>query len=579
MDKKGKNYAIELRGEGMIKGQKKRLGDILVTAGKITLYQLQNALKTQKVIGKKLGTVLIESGIVTEEDIIEAIEEQTGIERVDLNNLTFDKRATKIVPQSLCNKYNLIAFGFEEDKIKVALEDPLNIFAIDDVYISTGLKVKTYIAPKGDIYKFVQINYSTEEVNKAAEELVKESLELKNIEVDVEAIDDVKNAPVVKMIEYLFKNSIEMRASDIHIEPYENEIRIRYRIDGRLTTVNTLGIESLGPLVTRIKILANLNIAERRLPQDGRIITKIGKEEVDLRVSILPIVTGEKIVIRILKRDSYRLGKEGLGISKDNLKKLNNIVSSPNGIVLVTGPTGSGKSTTLYTILSELNTSDVNIVTVEDPVEYTLNGVNQVNVNAKAGLTFAGGLRSILRQDPDIVMIGEIRDEETASIAIKAAITGHLVLSTLHTNDAPSTITRLLDMGIEPYLVATSIAGIIAQRLVRRICNNCKEEYIASDYEKSVFNIDKNEELKLYRGRGCGHCNHSGYTGRIGIYEIMEITREHRNAINETKNSNILQDISIKHGMKTLAEECKELVLNGTTTIEELATITLLKEV
>lgn len=563
----------------MIKGQKKRLGDILVTAGKITLYQLQNALKTQKVIGKKLGTVLIESGIVTEEDIIEAIEEQTGIERVDLNNLIFDKRAVKIVPQSLCNKYNLIAFGFEEDKIKVALEDPLNIFAIDDVYISTGLKVKTYIAPKGDIYKFVQINYSTEEVNKAAEELVKESLESKNIEIDVEAIDDVKNAPVVKMIEYLFKNSIEMRASDIHIEPYENEIRIRYRIDGRLTTVNTLGIESLGPLVTRIKILANLNIAERRLPQDGRIITKIGKEEVDLRVSILPIVTGEKVVIRILKRDSYRIGKEGLGISKDNLKKLNNIVSSPNGIVLVTGPTGSGKSTTLYTILSELNTSDVNIVTVEDPVEYTLNGVNQVNVNAKAGLTFAGGLRSILRQDPDIVMIGEIRDEETASIAIKAAITGHLVLSTLHTNDAPSTITRLLDMGIEPYLVATSIAGIIAQRLVRRICNNCKEEYIASDYEKSVFNIDKDEELKLYRGRGCGHCNHSGYTGRIGVYEIMEITREHRNAINETKNSNILQDISIKHGMKTLAEECKELVLKGTTTIEELATITLLKEV
>nr|WP_207670476.1 GspE/PulE family protein [Clostridium sartagoforme] len=562
-----------------MKGQKKRLGDILVTAGKITLYQLQNALKTQKVIGKKLGTVLIESGIVTEEDIIEAIEEQTGIERVDLNNLTFDKRAIKIVPQSLCNKYNLIAFGFEEDKIKVALEDPLNIFAIDDVYISTGLKVKTYIAPKGDIYKFVQINYSTEEVNKAAEELVKESLESKNIEVDVEAIDDVKNAPVVKMIEYLFKNSIEMRASDIHIEPYENEIRIRYRIDGRLTTVNTLGIESLGPLVTRIKILANLNIAERRLPQDGRIITKVGKEEVDLRVSILPIVTGEKIVIRILKRDSYRLGKEGLGISKDNLKKLNNIVSSPNGIVLVTGPTGSGKSTTLYTVLSELNTSDVNIVTVEDPVEYTLNGVNQVNVNTKAGLTFAGGLRSILRQDPDIVMIGEIRDEETASIAIKAAITGHLVLSTLHTNDAPSTITRLLDMGIEPYLVATSIAGIIAQRLVRRICNNCKEEYIASDYEKSVFNIDKDQELKLYRGKGCGHCNHSGYNGRTGIYEIMEITREHRNAINETKNSNVLQDISIKHGMKTLAEECKELVLNGTTTIEELATITLLKEV
>lgn len=548
-------------------------------AGKITPYELQNALKTQKLLGKKLGTVLIQEGIVSEADIIEAIETQTGIEKIDLNNVVFDKRAIKIVPQSLCNKHNLIAFGFEDDQVKVALEDPLNIFAIDDVSIFTGLKVKTYIAPKKDIYKFVQINYSSEEVSKAAEELVKETLEAKIIDLDVEELNDVKNAPVVKMIEYLFKNSIEMRASDIHIEPYEKEIRIRYRIDGRLTTINTLGIESLAPLITRIKILANLNIAEKRIPQDGRIITKVGNDEVDLRVSILPIVNGEKVVIRILKRESYMLGKESLGISKDNLRRLSNIISSPNGIVLVTGPTGSGKSTTLYTILSELNKNDVNIVTVEDPVEYTLNGVNQVNVNNKAGLTFAKGLRSILRQDPDIVMIGEIRDEETAEIAIKAAITGHLVLSTVHTNDAPSTISRLLDMGIEPYLVATSIAGIIAQRLVRRICSSCKEEYLASDYEKSIFNIDKKKDLKLHRGKGCGHCNNTGYNGRIGIYEIMEITKEHRNAINETNNTNVLQEISVKNGMRILADECKDLVLSGVTTIEELASITLLRQV
>lgn len=548
-------------------------------AGKITPYELQNALKTQKLLGKKLGTVLIQEGIVSEDDIIEAIETQTGIEKVDLNNVAFDKKAIKIVPQSLCNKHNLIAFGFEDDQIKVALEDPLNIFAIDDVSIFTGLKVKTYIAPKKDIYKFVQINYSSEEVSKAAEELVKETLEAKVIDLDVEELNDVKNAPVVKMIEYLFKNSIEMRASDIHIEPYEKEIRIRYRIDGRLTTINTLGIESLAPLITRVKILANLNIAEKRIPQDGRIITKVGNDEVDLRVSILPVVNGEKVVIRILKRESYMLGKETLGISKDNLRRLDNIISSPNGIVLVTGPTGSGKSTTLYTILSEVNKNDVNIVTVEDPVEYTLNGVNQVNVNNKAGLTFAKGLRSILRQDPDIVMIGEIRDEETAEIAIKAAITGHLVLSTVHTNDAPSTISRLLDMGIEPYLVATSIAGIIAQRLVRRICTSCKEEYLASDYEKSIFNIDKKKDLKLHRGKGCGHCNNTGYNGRIGIYEIMEITKEHRNAINETNNTNVLQEISVKNGMRTLADECKNLVLSGVTTIEELASITLLRQV
>lgn len=570
-------HYLEVRGIAI--GQKKRLGDILVMAGKITPYQLNQALNAQKILGKKLGEVLIDEGIVSENDIIDAITTQTGIEKIDLNNVIFDKKAIKLLPQSLCDKYNLVPFGFDGESIKIALEDPLNIFAIDDVSISTGLNVKSYISYKKDIYKFIQINYSSEEVNKAAEELSKESLESKVEVLNIEEISDVKNAPVVKMIEQLFRNSIEMRASDIHIEPYEKEVRIRYRIDGKLTTVNTLAVESLGPLITRIKILANLNIAERRIPQDGRIITKIGQDEVDLRVSILPVVNGEKVVIRILTRDSYKVGKEELGINKENLKKLNNIISNPNGIVLVTGPTGSGKSTTLYSILSELNKNDINIVTIEDPVEYTLNGINQVNVNSKTGLTFASGLRSILRQDPDVVMIGEIRDEETAQIAIKAAITGHLVLSTLHTNDAPSTITRLLDMGIEPYLVATSISGIIAQRLVRKICNYCKEEYIASDYEKSIFNIDTNTELKLSRGKGCGHCNNSGYNGRIGIYEIMEITREHRNFINDSKNSDILRDISIKNGMTTLEEECKELVLKGVTTLEELATIALLKNI
>lgn len=559
--------------------QKKRLGDILVMAEKITPSQLQSALKTQKILGKKLGEVLIESGIVSEEDIIDAIVAQTGIKKIDLNNIQFDKKAIKIVPQNLCNKYNLIAFGFEEDKILVAMSDPLNIFAIDDISISTGLEVKTFIAPKKDIDKFVKINYSSEGVNKAAEELSKESLEAKNIAVDVEEVDDVKNAPVVKMIEYLFRNSVEMRASDIHIEPFEKEIRIRYRIDGELTTINTLGIESLAPLITRIKILANLNIAEKRIPQDGRIITKIGNTDVDLRVSILPTVNGEKVVIRILNRDNYKVGKEHLGLSKANLRKLNNIISNPHGIVLVTGPTGSGKSTTLYTVLSELNSSNVNIVTVEDPVEYTLDGINQVNVNTKAGLTFASGLRSILRQDPDIIMIGEIRDEETAQIAIKAAITGHLVLSTLHTNDAPSSVTRLVDMGVEPYLVASSVVGVIAQRLVRKICPYCKEEYEASEYERKTLTGSSNGTLKLYKGKGCGHCNGSGYIGRIGVYEIMEVTREHRDIINKTRDSDILKDISIKYGMTTLEDECKKLVLNGTTTMQELATITLLGDI
>lgn len=559
--------------------QKRRLGEILVMANKINETQLEEVLESQKGKGKKLGELLIEEGLVTEYDIIHAIEQQTGIKEVDLNNVGIDKKVLKMIPQSLCNKYNLVPFGFKEGKIQVALADPLNIFAIDDISISTALEVEPFIATKSDIQRCIEIYYSTEQVMKAAEELVKESIENKSNLVDLEENTSVKNAPAVKMIDRLFKNAIEMRASDIHIEPYEHEIRIRYRIDGDLQLANKLGPESLGPLVTRIKILAGLNIAEKRIPQDGKIITKIGDVDVDMRVSILPIVNGEKVVIRILSKDNYRFGKEKLGISNDNLRKLNNIISNPYGIVLVTGPTGSGKSTTLYSVLSELNRDDVNIITVEDPVEYTLEGVNQVNVNNKAGMSFASALRSILRQDPDVIMIGEIRDNETAEIAIKAAITGHLVLSTLHTNDAPSSITRLIDMGVEPFLVSTSLAGVIAQRLVKRICPHCKEEVIATNNEKRILKIDENKELKLYRGKGCGHCNNTGYLGRIGVYEMMEIGRVHRDAINKTKDPNILKDISLKNGMRTLEQECIDLVLQGTTTVSELATITLIKEV
>lgn len=563
----------------MALGEKRRLGDILIDAGKITIYQLQEALKSQRVLGKKLGEVLVESRIISEEDILEAIETQTGIEKIDLNSIEFDNKTLNLVTENLCRRHILIPFGFKNNKIQIAMSDPLNIFAIDDVNISTGIEPEIYISSKSDIQKFIDLNYSTEQVSKAAQELTKETLESKNIADNIEEIDDVKNAPVVKMIDYMFRNSIEMRASDIHIELFEKEIRIRYRIDGELQTVNTLGIESLAPLVARIKILAGLNIAEKRVPQDGRIITRVGNNDVDLRVSILPVVSGEKIVIRILNRSSYKLGKEHLGMNENNLNKLKNIISNPHGIVLVTGPTGSGKSTTLYTVLNELNSDDVNIVTIEDPVEYTLDGINQVNVNSKSGMTFASGLRSILRQDPDIVMIGEIRDEETAQIAIKAAITGHLVLSTLHTNDSASSITRLIDMGIEPYLVSTSICGVIAQRLVRRICPNCKEAYEATDYEKKILIGNIEENLILYKGQGCGHCNGTGYLGRIGAYEIMDITRKHRDLINETKNPNVLKDLSLENGMTTLGQECKELVLKGITTINELATITLLSDI
>lgn len=554
--------------------EKRRLGNILVNAGKITGYQLQDALKSQKALGKKLGEILLDSKIITEDDIIEAIEQQTGIKKVDLNTINFDRKAITLIPQTLCEKYILIPFGFDNNRIKVALADPLNIFAIDDVAISTGFEIESYISRKKDISKFIGIYYSSQQVNNAAMQLTKESTKAtKNSRTTAEDINEVNSAPAVKMIDYMFKNSVEMKASDIHIEPFENEIRIRYRIDGKLQTINTLGIESLGPLVTRIKILAGLNIAEKRIPQDGRIMTNVDGKEIDLRVSVLPVVNGEKIVIRILNTGGAILRKKQLGMSEDNLKRLERIIANPHGIILVTGPTGSGKSTSLYSILRELNSNDINIITVEDPVEFTMNGVNQVSVNEKAGLTFASGLRSILRQDPDVVMIGEIRDEETAEIATRAAITGHLVLSTLHTNDAPSSIVRLVDMGIKPYLVSTSVVGVMAQRLVRRICSNCKEEYEATEYEKEVLGQNIDKPLILNKGKGCGYCNHTGYSGRIGIYEIMEMTRKHREAINSGGNSDVLRDISISNGMKTLESECKDLVLKGMTTIAELSTI------
>ncbi len=553
--------------------EKRRLGDILVRAGKINHFQLQEALKNQKILGKKLGEILVDQKIITELDIIEAVEEQTGIQQVNLNNIDFDKHAIKAISQNLCEKYGLVPFEIDVHKIKVAMADPLNIFAIDDISIATALEVEVYIAPKSDIFKFIKIIYTSEEVSKAAEALTKESLQTRLMTTNIEDLEDVKNAPVVKMVDFLFRNSIEMRASDIHIEPFEHEIRIRYRIDGDLRLVNTLGIESLAPLVTRIKILAGLNIAEKRVPQDGRIMMRIGEYDVDLRVSILPVVSGEKIVIRILNRSSYQFGRERLGLSGENIEKLDRILSNPHGIILVTGPTGSGKSTTLYTILEDLNTDKVNIVTVEDPVEYTLNGVNQVNVNTKAGLTFASGLRSILRQDPDIVMIGEIRDEETAKIATRAAITGHLVLSTLHTNDAPTTINRLVDMGVESYLVASSITGVIAQRLVKKICPHCKEAYEASVHEKNFLCEDPLKPLTLYKGVGCGHCQQTGYIGRTGIYEIMEITKAHREAIAQNKDATVLREISLQHHMKLLADECKILVMDGITTLEELADV------
>lgn len=557
----------------MISYQKKRLGDILIESGKLTEEKLKEALDIQKQVGKKLGEILLERNFVTQEDIIEVLEKQLNLKRVNLEIITIDKRAIRMISENVCKKHTIFPYEIDGNIIRVAMADPLDIVAIDDVEISTGLEVQPYIALKQSIQRAIDIYYSNQKVLSVAEELSKElddELDLNKIE----KIENLDNAPIVKMIEYVIKNAVEERASDIHIETYENILRIRYRIDGKLQTISTLPVDTLAPLVTRVKILANLDISEKRLPQDGRILTRVGDKQIDLRVSILPMITGEKIVIRITNKDSFIISKESLGLGEDELELVDKITKHSNGIILVTGPTGSGKTTTLYALLNELNTESKNIITVEDPVECAIKGVNQVNVNNKVGLTFAAGLRSILRQDPDIIMVGEIRDTETAKIAIRSAITGHLVLSTLHTNDAPSSIIRLEDMGVQRYLIANAIKGVIAQRLVRKICPKCGENYEATSYEKHILNIDEHENLILHKGRGCVYCNNTGYVGRMGIYEIMEVTRKHREAILKSVSGDILREIAIKYGMKTLGQACRKVVLEGKTTVEEMLNVT-----
>ena len=554
-----------------------RIGDLLIEHKKITNLQLQSALEIQRNTGRRIGEILIEEGLVTEDDIMSTLEQQLGIERVDLSMLVVDKEVTKLLNESICKRHIVFPFGInhKENKIKIAFADPLNIFAIDDINFTTGLDIEAYIARKEDIETTVERYYSGRNVQSAAKELSKEKQVNKKKKDD--EIDDIKNAPAVKMVDQILTDAIKRKVSDIHIEPYEEVIRVRYRIDGMLKEILNIDIDALSAIITRIKILADMNIAERRIPQDGRIVTTIDGVPVDMRVSSIPLITGEKVVIRILDKSNYKIGKEKLGMSKEMLKKLDDIVSSPYGIILVTGPTGSGKSTTLYTVLAELNDGKKNITTIEDPVEYTVEGINQVHVNSKAGLTFAAGLRSMLRQDPDIIMIGEMRDSETAQIGVRAAITGHLVLSTLHTNDAASSILRLVDMGVEPYLAATAIKGVIAQRLVRKICPSCKEEYQASNHEKEILGLSLEEDVILSRGKGCVACGQLGYKGRIGVYEVLQVDREFKDLIITTKNSDVLKDLAVKKGMKTLAMSCQELVLQGLTSISELISLMFLE--
>ena len=549
--------------------RKMKLGELLINAGAITGKQLEHALSEQKSNGKRLGETLISLGYVTERQMLHALEEQLGIPFMHLTDVNIQEDALKAVPLFLAERYNIIPVRKDGNRIMVAMTDPTNFYAIDDVRMVSGLEVNPVLAEGKDITLAISNNYGVkgrvqDAVNKLADEEVTATIR--------DLADSTENAPIVSIVNSLIEQAVQDKASDIHVEPAEDKVRVRFRVDGVLREVITFPKSTQAAILSRIKIMAEMDIAEKRLPQDGRIkITKNGRE-IDIRVSTLPTILGEKVVMRILDKAAVDIRLDDLALSPENRKMYERMYKSAYGMILVTGPTGSGKSTTLYSTLMEINSVTKNIITVEDPVEYRIPGVNQVTVNNKAGLTFASGLRTILRQDPNIIMVGEVRDRETAEITINAALTGHLVFSTLHTNDAPGAVTRLLDMGVEPFLIVSSLRGVVAQRLVRKICPECGKEYTPEPHsnERIYLGVGPEEPLTLRKGEGCPLCNFTGYKGRMAIHEIMPILPEMKELIMRHAPDAEIFAASRRSGAKTIKEDGIAKVLAGKTTVEEL---------
>lgn len=554
-----------------INRKKLRLGDVLVNSGVITAEDLEKGLSRQKGTGRKLGEVLVDEGIVTEENIARALSDQLRYDMIDLQNVEIEEDVLKLVPANVLKKYKVLPFEYSQDNmmLRVAMADPMDIAALDDINIITNMQVEPVVATTQGVMLAIDRYYGQAEVNSALEEYTREK-ESQMMEQEDLYSEDVNNSPIVQLVKGMIEQAVRQRASDIHIEPMERQVRIRYRIDGALYEKATYSIRLLPAMVARIKIIGGMDISEKRKPQDGRITQVVDRREYDIRVSILPTVYGEKTVMRLTSKNALTKEKSQLGLSPEELKKFDHILMNPHGILLVTGPTGSGKSTTLYTALSELNKEDVNIITVEDPVEANIDGINQVQVNNKANLTFASALRSILRQDPDIIMIGEIRDQETASIAVQASITGHLVVSTLHTNSAASTITRLADMGIEPYLIADSTIGVIAQRLARRLCPECKRAKKADADDLELLQMGPDEDVTIYEPCGCPKCDGTGFRGRIGVYEIMEVTQPLKTIISKNGSAEDIKNKALEEGMSTLRMSATKYVLQGITSIKEM---------
>ena len=542
--------------------KRKRLGDLLVETGIITPKQLEETLQ-KKGEGQKLGDALLERDYITEQQLIEILEFQLGIPHISLYRYPIELAALNIVSKEFAKRNVLIPLKKENNKLLVAMADPLDYFAIDDLRMSSGFQIETAIATKEEILQAINKHYEIEE-------------SLQEFGSDIQEIQAAEDdAPVIRLVNQLLKIGLGLKASDVHIDPQENKVSVRYRVDGVLKTERVFPKSIQNVLTARVKIMANLNITETRLPQDGRIKVTIDLRPVDLRISILPTVFGEKVVIRILDLGNVLNKISQLGFNKINLQKFMRMIKQPSGLILITGPTGSGKTSTLYAGLNYLNTEQVNIITVEDPVEYQIEGVNQVQVNSNIGLTFANGLRSILRQDPNIVMVGEIRDIETAEIAIRASLTGHLVLSTLHTNSAIATIPRLIDMDIEPYLVVSSLTGVVAQRLVRRICTRCKTEYEPNEMEKNLFAKRGISAGVVYRGEGCPTCNDTGYKGRVAIQEVLDIDDTIRQMMMNHRPMNEIRDYALQNGMIFLIDDGLLKAKQGLTTIEEVLRVAL----
>jgi type IV pilus assembly protein PilB len=547
------------------------LGEMLVNAGLISKEQLVNALEFQKSSGLRLGKTLINMGIVTEEAIIEAIGEQAGIPYVNLDSYVIDQKVLDIIPENIARSQQIFPLFKIGDTLTVAMADPLNVRAIDEVIRKAGCEVETVVSTEKQILNAIQHYYG---LLGSFDDIVK-TMETKDKKVSFKHGGAEEEAPVIRLVNHIILQAVRDYASDIHIEPDDKNIRIRYRIDGILHETIETQKHLQAALISRIKVMANMDIAETRSPQDGRIQMNLDGKEIELRVSSFPTIYGENIVMRILDQSKTVLLLEELGFPKSTLEKYRKLLTSPYGIILVTGPTGSGKTTTLYASLNAVNSINKNIITVEDPVEYRLKFIRQTQVNPKAGVTFASSMRAILRQDPDIIMVGEMRDLETSETAYQSALTGHLVFSTLHTNDAASALARLLHLGIEPFLISSSTNGVIAQRLVRTICPNCKTRYKPSEEELRSYNIENNYNAEFCKGSGCKQCRQSGYKGRTGIYELMVMDDNLRKLIMENASvSTIRQAAKQTQGMKTLRERGLSKAIKGITTLEEVNRLT-----